>query len=181
MEVSPESLKSKIMGQLGLGKQDNIWINHHHRLSDPDWFGAFYNLLPHLDVCPPCLCTKCPPHLEQNGLFAISFSNLPDSMNLPTMMMIIIMVIVMIIWPADAFWRGAIPLPDGLPLVFLAQQGQLVILKYKKWKIKMKIEMKNNLRECHPVFYLNKVTCPVFYPLLNLVWQKISQCQKYIF
>ena len=39
----------------------------------------------HLDMCPPCLCTKCPPHVEQNGLFAISFSNLPESMNLPTM------------------------------------------------------------------------------------------------
>ena len=39
----------------------------------------------HLDMCPPCLCTKCSPHVEQNGLFAISFSNLPDSMNLPTM------------------------------------------------------------------------------------------------
>ena len=39
----------------------------------------------HLDMCPPCLCTKCPPHVEQNGLFAISFPNFPVSMNLPTM------------------------------------------------------------------------------------------------
>ena len=39
----------------------------------------------HLDMCPPCLCTKCPPHVEQNGLFAISFSNSPDSLNLPAM------------------------------------------------------------------------------------------------
>ena len=38
-----------------------------------------------LDMCPPCLCTKCPPHVEQNGLFAISFSNSPDSLNLPAM------------------------------------------------------------------------------------------------
>ena len=39
----------------------------------------------HLDMCSPCLCTKCSSHLEQNGLFAISLSNLSDSMNLPAM------------------------------------------------------------------------------------------------
>ena len=61
---------------------------HDHRLSDPVVWRFLQSSSANqvnLDMCPPCLCTKCSPHLEQNGLFAISFSNLPDSMNLPTM------------------------------------------------------------------------------------------------